>query len=171
MNSIILNDEEILGIKSLLSEVVDIPLIECVYVKPVISKSNSESKVEIRVLITDNIEYNTLMQKLGVERDVKTEVKDFNTFSKKYNELFENITDGNCKFKVEWSKYYVPWFTIFEEELADEELVNGTIIFDRFGNLTFIQEEVGQILTKDSRLPLIENIDEITNSENKKSSK
>lgn len=171
MNSIILNDEEISTIKSLLKEVVDIPLIECVYIKPVISNDKSEAKVEIRVLITDNIEYNTLIQKLGIERDVKTEVKDFNTFSKKYNELFENITDGNCKLRVEWSKHYVPWFTIYEEELADEELVNGTIIFDRFGNLTFTQEEVGQILTKDSRLPLIENIDEITNCENKNSSK
>ena len=171
MNSIILNDEELSTIKSLIEEVDNIPLIECVYAKPVLSRDENESKVDIRVLITDNIEYNTSVKKLGIERDVKTEVEKFNTLTSKYGNLFENITNSKCKLIVEWSKYYVPWFTIYEEELADQELVNGTILYDRFGNLTFTQESVGEVLKRDSRLPLIENIDVITKTENRNSSK
>ena len=169
MDSIVLNEEEISTIKSLVEEVANIPVIECIYAKSVINNDNNESKVEIRVLLSDNVEYNTLIQKLGIERDVKKEVSELNALSKKYVELFGNITDGNCILKVEWSNYYVPWFTNIQEELADEELVNGTILYDRFGNLTYTKNIVGKVLKGDPRLPIIENIDEVAN--NKKSSK
>ena len=170
MNSIVLTDEEISAIKSLIKDVVDIPVIESIYVKPVIRKER-EPKIDIRVLLTDDVEYNTLMKKLGVKRDVETEVRDFNQLSSKYCEIFENTNNGRCNLVTEWSKLYVPYFTIFEEEHADEELVNGTIVYDRFGHLTYTKEIVGISLKGDPRLPLIENINAITNEESKNSKK
>ena len=169
MNSIILKDEEIAAINSLLEEVDDVPLIECVYVRPIITGKGA--KAEIRVLITDDGEYNELIHEQGFERNVKDEIKVFNSLTAKYETLFNNIVDGNCILEAEESENYAAWFTTYEEGLAGERLVNGTILYDRFGKFSFIQEKNEIGIDKNPNLPSIENIDEIIDSEDKNSSK
>ena len=169
MNPIILNDEEIEATLSLIEGVKDIPTIECIYSKVVV-KDDRDPSVEIRVLLSDTIEYNELVKKDFAVRDKQAEAM---AFSKLYNKvalIFKN-NNNRCKIMVENSRFYVPWFTIHEEEAADEELVNGTILYDRFGTMKDIVERVEDIISKDPKLPVIENIDRIIGDGSKKSGK
>ena len=134
----ILDEREIDGINSFITDVVKIPFVEAVYLFPY-SEEDGSVTCEVVTVYNQSLHYNKLLTGQEAVRDYRQEHLDLSDIVVDYNKLL-----GQCgfSFDINSSIDYNPLLLHKREFAAMSELVDGTILFDRFGNITRVKEEV-----------------------------
>ena len=139
-----ITEEEKLNIERLLEEAKSIPMVECIYLCASLEE-NSEIKVNTILianpgLCDDNRTADEILSHNAGEDEIEWNL--ICNLCKKYN---KQATDSRLTFlpDISWN-YHTIWN--FEVDFTrDYQLTRGTIIFDRNGRMSQIQEHLLQI--------------------------
>ncbi len=176
MNSIVLTDEEIEAIKALVEELKEIPLVECIHIRPLIEFDKKvgnivqeTAEIHIEIVWNNSSKYDSLVALEVKERNIQAEADNFNEIYAKYDEIFKNLEGSRVIVSTLCSKTYSKEMINFIQVLAEYALVNSTILFDRYGALTENKEAMSKFISQDEKIPVIENIGRVISSGSKTS--
>ena len=169
MEPIVLTDEEISLINSFLDEVVDYPIVESVYLSTFRPFSLSDTK-DINILVVWNMDsnyFNSLKDEFGLLDKSKEQERLFKLIEK-YKAM---VNDARVSFLTMQFQMLFSGFSNIAQIMSELTLANGTILYDRCGELKTKKE----ILSKNEGLvffaPVIENIDSIITNGSKREGK
>ncbi len=171
MNSVILSEEEISIINSLLKEIKDIPLVEAVILAPSnLDISTEKVPFSIEIIYNSSKKYDKLFD-TNTKRDINNEVESLQSLMDEYTKKLEGISNNKFVINCDSKDYYSLLMCNPTHVLFITLLVNSTILYDRFGDLTDIKETAEKYDDIEIEYPIIENIDSITNANDKVSGK
>lgn len=158
-----LEQHEIDAINLFVDEVSKIDVVEGVYIAPYQPCLANEQKARIVTIFNLNSDYNLLLGTTRVSRNPYDEIGQLTKIEKRYVFLF---LYKSLLFRSENINNYSLPITDFKEEVSVRALVGGTILFDRFGNITRKKEEASRSLTPFDDAFKIDNIDSIKHYNN-----
>lgn len=126
-----LTRSEIDGINLYLEEVVNIPMVEAVYLIASFSSKRGKKQIWVMTLFNNSLQYNGKI--IGEERvrDIARDSEKLVTCNNCYNHIFRR---ARLFFGTEDAMNYNLSMVSNQELMAERSLISGTILFDRFGN-------------------------------------
>ncbi len=157
MKSLLLTDTESEKIASFLKEASNIPVVECVFAISFFDYRNKKERIEVVAIFNEEPEYNILLT--GEKyRDTLDEIDRLDEVAIDCNEY------GSSRLHFADSYDYFGFTTpgSLGEHLLKEHIINGTILFDRFGKVTEMKKELLENNHKVyTNILSIENIDSV----------
>ena len=169
MKQIVLTEEEKTLINSFINEVVDYPIVESVYLTTFRPFGLMDTR-DIDVMVVWNMDsnyFNSLKDEFGLLDKSKEQERLFKLIEK-YKAM---VNDARVTFLTMQIQMLFSGFSNIAQIMSELTLANGTILYDRCGELKTTKE----VLSKNEGLifeaPIIENIDSIIGDESKKDGK
>jgi len=164
MNSILLEDDEIIAINSFVYEISENIITDGVLFFPYKDFNNN---ISIKIIVIRNISLQYTTKVLGTNTIPKrsTKLKEISTIVSKYNTLFKG---KRLSFEItNMDDYNVT--LLHEKELRNmRTLLSSTILFDRFGDIIDRQKRQIKYISKFKYIPTVENIESIISNDGNK---
>lgn len=130
MNKIVLSDDVIEIINNFLEEVLDLSIIECIYLVSFFDEYANSIKINVVCIKNNSSHYNNLIDVLNKDNG-QEQLALLYSILNKYNENNKNInfsfdTIYNYRLEVQY----------IEQILAIKQLISSYILFDRYGYVT-----------------------------------
>lgn len=158
MKNITLSDEEVSGINMFIADLYTIPVVEAVYLLPPTDSDGEKERCEVVALLNNSLYYNGLITGAETYRCTDKERTNLAETISEYNGLFKN---GRLCFEKDSSSNYCVSMMHRREFVAMQELLNGTILFDRFGEVSKKREAILNYLKPYSNKCSVSNISEV----------
>ena len=158
MNSMILSEKEIKCIKSFIKKASNINVVECIYLVPYFSTEKKEEKVDVVAIWNESLYYNGLITGEEKMRDTKSERASLKETVEEYQQKSNN---SRLYFSTNDDENYSLALMHRREWFAEMELVDGTILFDRFGDKTDNRNRALNYFKQHKNILEIENIDRL----------
>ena len=160
--SIVLNEDEIVKIKSFIEEISNIHCVECIFILPLYSFLNKRAQASVVALYNDDEE---------LSDETLEEINKADRIAFEYDDC------DRLRFNTAYAKDYKYPINNVDELMAATRLYYSTILFDRFGNKTRIQENLlsnfnipSGIAESWNNVIAIDNIEELIGNHNLKMS-
>lgn len=164
MNSIILDEDEIIAINSFVNEIKDNIITDGVLIFPY---SDINGNVNLKVIVIRNISLQYVYRALGIRTIPKrsTKLKEIDEIVNKYNILFDK---RRLSFEITNDDDYNVTLLHEKELMHMRTLLSSTILYDRFGDVKERQNRQIKYVSKFRHTPIIENIDLIVSNDKAK---
>ena len=161
MNSIVLDEDEIIVINSFVNEISENIITEGVLLFPYCDVDGNNA-IKVIVIRDISLQYTTKVLGRNNIPMRSTKLKEIDKITAKYNILFK---DRRLSFEVTNIDDYN--FTIMHEKelMHMRELLSSTILFDRLGDIKNRQNRQIYYVSKYKRTPTIENIDMLVSAD------
>ena len=137
--AVILTKKEMTMIGSFVKRASVIPYVECIYLLPLFKEVTNKKIVRVVAILNAEQYYNELLND-----DVGYQVTDA---KKELTEIINSYTDsGRLEFYDAWSGNYKLPLRSLADINSMLSLVNGTVLFDRFGEKTASREQAYEVL-------------------------
>lgn len=160
METVILSLQEISLIRSFVQEMFNIPMVECVYLVSYLDDNTKQEKINVITIQNQSLYYNKKLTGKETMRNTMTEYNNLKMLLKKFQKRLEN---SRLSFILEDDSIYSLTLMHYREIVAEKSLVNGTILFDRFGDKEKNKQRASCMLPLYSNRLQIENIEQIIN--------
>ena len=163
MENIILTEEEISMIKCFINDAKNVSSVDGIYIEVYNAKNMNMIPIYVKVLINDSLSYKEELKKNGYIINKEDDEDKINYLVSKYLDYSSRI-----KFIFSITNDYSPMLMTSAEERAEKSLVSGTILYDRFNNLSDNKNKVSKYISAYENATQIENINELINNEHQK---
>ena len=168
--TISLEEKEITSISSFVKDVINIPMVECVYLMPYYSMERDQATLDVVAIWNNNPTYNELLTGEKSRRDITFEASALDMTIGKYMEDIDEDID-----RLSFSKENIDDYSLTmlhrREYYAEKSLASGIILFDRFEQMAINQEKAYNYLGKFENAADVINIDEVLGQNRRSSSK
>ncbi len=158
MKKIYLTNQEVDTINLFMDDITTISMVEGVYMLPYYAKNSGQSGIYIVTVYNNSKDYNNMV---SVDEAVCNSDEEYNKINENIKRLNTIYKDERISFSIQNAVDFSTKTINQREFLSRRLLASGTILFDRFGNITSDQEAARRLVGTINNVYEVDNIKSI----------